>query len=214
MESRKNSAKLLAAGVIAALGASLCCITPVLALVAGIGGAASAFSWLDPFRPYLIGLTVLALGFAWYQKLKPKREDMDCACGDEKDKIPFMQSRKFLGIVTVLAALLLSFPYFSGAFFPNKPVKEATVVKQPLLHQAKLSIIGMTCTGCENSVNHALKSKEGVVEAKANYEEGMATITYDSTAVTVGALKAVIEKEVGYQVTGIHMVDDKIQESE
>ena len=32
------------------------------------------FSWLEPFRPYFIGLTILVLGFAWYQKLKPKNK--------------------------------------------------------------------------------------------------------------------------------------------
>lgn len=207
MESRKNSTKLLAAGVMAALGASLCCITPVLALVAGVGGAASAFSWLDPFRPYLIGLTVLALGFAWYQKLKSKKEDVDCACDDEEDKTPFMQSKKFLGIITALAVLLLTFPYYSGAFFPNKPVKEATVVKLPLLHQAKLSIKGMTCTGCESSVNHALESKKGVVEAKANYEEGVAMVSYDPFLVSPEILKKAIEEEVGYTVTNIEFID-------
>lgn len=207
MESRKNSTKLLAAGVMAALGASLCCITPVLALVAGIGGAASAFSWLDPFRPYLIGLTVLALGFAWYQKLKPKKEDVDCACDDEEDKTPFMQSKKFLGLVTALAILLMAFPYYSGAFFPNKPVKEATVVKLPVLHQAKLSIKGMTCAGCESSVNHALSSKKGVLEAKASYEEGIAKVTFDSTFVSTETLKKAIEEEVGYTVTNIEFID-------
>lgn len=208
MESKKNSTRLLAAGIMAALGASLCCITPILALVAGIGGAASAFSWLDPFRPYLIGLTVLVLGFAWYQKLKSKKEDVDCACDDE-DKTPFMQSKKFLGIITTLAVLLMTFPYYSGAFFPNKPVKEATVVRQPVLHQAKLSIKGMTCAGCESSVNRALESKAGVVEAKASYDEAMAIVSYDPAAVTVEVLKAVIEEEVGYQVTGIQKMADK-----
>ena len=210
-ENKENSTKLMAAGIIAALGASLCCITPVLAFVAGIGGAASAFSWLDPFRPYLIGLTVLILGYAWYQKLKPKREDLNCACEDKKDEVSFMQSRKFLGVVTALVVLLMAFPYYSGAFFPDKPVKEAMVVKYSALHQAKLSIKGMTCTGCESSVNHALKSKEGVVEAKANYEEGMASVTYDPAAVTVEDLKAVIEEDVGYQVIDIQKVTDKVQ---
>ncbi|MEC3965274.1 hypothetical protein VM932_07290, partial [Muricauda sp. SYSU M86414] len=36
----------------AALLSSFCCITPVLALVAGTSGLASTFSWLDPIRPY------------------------------------------------------------------------------------------------------------------------------------------------------------------
>jgi len=42
--------------------------------IAGTSGLASTFSWLEPFRPYFIGLTILVLGFAWYQKLKPKKQ--------------------------------------------------------------------------------------------------------------------------------------------
>lgn len=68
----KSDKKLIGAGLLTAIAASLCCITPVLALVAGTSGLASTFSWLEPARPYFIGLTILVLGFAWYQKLKPK----------------------------------------------------------------------------------------------------------------------------------------------
>ena len=80
----RSNKKLAGAGLVTAIAASLCCITPVLALIAGTSGIASTFSWLEPFRPYLIGLTVLVLGFAWYQKLKPQlQEEIECACEDD-----------------------------------------------------------------------------------------------------------------------------------
>jgi len=60
----KTDNKLIGAGLLTAIAASLCCITPVLALIAGTSGLASTFSWLEPFRPYFIGLTILVLGFA------------------------------------------------------------------------------------------------------------------------------------------------------
>ena len=88
MTTKKKSYGGLA--ILTAIAASLCCITPVLAFVAGLGGMASAFSWLEPFRPYLIVLTVSVLAFAWYQKLKP-RKDIDCDCDDEK--APFLQTK-------------------------------------------------------------------------------------------------------------------------
>ena len=72
----KTDKKLIGAGLLTAFAASLCCITPVLALVAGTSGLASSFSWLEPARPYFIGLTILVLGFAWYQMLKPKRKSI------------------------------------------------------------------------------------------------------------------------------------------
>ena len=75
----KADNKLISAGLLTAIASSLCCITPVLAIVAGSSGLASTFSWLEPFRPYFIGMTVLVLGFAWYQKLKPEQK-IDCNC--------------------------------------------------------------------------------------------------------------------------------------
>lgn len=128
-ESKSNS-KWLGATVAAAFLASLCCITPVLALFAGISGAAANFSWLEPFRPFLIGLTVFVLGLAWYQKLKPRKQDeIECAC--EEDENPsFWQSKMFLGVITVFAVLMLSFPYYSGIFFPVKFDRSRIIVDE------------------------------------------------------------------------------------
>ena len=67
--------KKLLTGILAAIGASLCCITPVLAVLAGSTGIASSFSWMEPFRPYLIALTVIVLAYAWWDKLKPQKQD-------------------------------------------------------------------------------------------------------------------------------------------
>src|SRR5258706_11743507 len=95
--------KLAGTSVITAIAASLCCITPVLALIAGSGSIASTFSWIEPVRPYLIGLTIAVLGFAWYQKLKPQPTD-DCGCATS-EKPKFLHSKTFLLLVTVFAAL-------------------------------------------------------------------------------------------------------------
>ena len=112
----KKNNKLVGAGLLTAFAASLCCITPVLALIAGTSGLASSFSWLEPFRSYFIGLTILVLGFAWYQKLKPKKE-IDCNC--ETDTKPkFVQSKKFLGIVTAFAIIMLAFWIFRRMLTP------------------------------------------------------------------------------------------------
>ena len=127
-----------------AISASLCCITPVLALLAGTSGLASTFSWLDPLRPYLIGLTVLVLGFAWYHKLKPQKQ-IDCNC-DTTEKTPFIQTKKFLAIVTIFAGLMLAFPTYAHVFFPQK---ENTTVDtdQSKIQTAEFKISGMTCSG-------------------------------------------------------------------
>lgn len=195
----------LGAGLLAAFAASLCCITPVLALLGGVSGIAATFSWLEPFRPYLIGATILVLGFAWYQKLKPRAlEEINCACEDDNEghkKPSFLQSRKFLAIVTVSASLLLAFPYYSGLFFPDNDTAHASVVNHSDVVEASLFIKGMTCEGCEKSVNYALTNQEGVVEAVSSYKDGSAKVKFDRTRVTVEELAQAIEEETGYTVT-------------
>lgn len=181
--------KWMGAGLFAAFVASLCCVTPVFAFLAGIGGVASTFSWVEPFRPYLIGLTTLLLGFAWYQKLRPKW-DPECACEENPS---FWQTKGFLGIVTVLAALLLAFPYYSDAFFPKQD-KQVVYVQESQVQTITWDIKGMTCTGCEATVENAASGVNGVLEADASYDTGQATVKYDRSNTNQETIKAAINK--------------------
>jgi len=193
----KNNSKLISTGMLTAITASLCCITPVLALIAGTSGIASAFSWIEPFRPYLIGLTVFVLGFAWYQKLKPQKE-IDCECEtDEKPK--FIQSKRFLGIVTVFAIVMLAFPYYSGIFYTNTE-KQITVVYKSDIKTTEFKIDGMTCASCEAHVNHEVNKLNGIVNSKASYEKGNAIIEFDKTKTNELEIEKAINS-TGYKVT-------------
>lgn len=200
MDKKKvSNNKLIGAGIFTAIAASLCCITPVLAVLGGLSGAASAFSWLDPFRPFLIAITILVLSFAWYQKLKPQTpEEIACACEDDK-KPSFWQSKKFLGIVTIFALIMLAFPYYSSLFFHENQTKYVVINEQNLI-EAKLQIEGMTCTACEHSINHALKNRQGVIQATSSYKTGIANVKFDKSRVSMDELINAIEKEVGYKV--------------
>jgi len=173
--------KSVGAGLLVAITASLCCITPVFATLAGIGGIASSFSWMEPFRPYLIGLTILVLGFAWYQKLRPKtQEEIDCAC-DEDERPSFWQSKKFLGTVTVFAVLMLAFPSYAHIFYFNGGNKTpAAIIEQDTTKTNKivLDVKGMTCAGCEASIEHEVGALQGVKSVDASYANGNATIEY------------------------------------
>jgi copper chaperone CopZ len=193
----KSENKLIGAGLLTAITASLCCITPVLALIAGTSGIASTFSWIEPFRPYLIGLTILVLGFAWFQKLKPRNE-IDCDCETE-EKPKFIQSKKFLGIVTVFAIVMLAFPYYSGIFYPNTE-KQIMIVDKSNIKTTEFKISGMTCASCEEHVNQEVNKLNGILISKASYENGNAIIEFDKTKTN----KTEIEKAInstGYTVT-------------
>ena len=170
--------KLAVTSILTAITASLCCITPVLALIAGTSGVASTFSWIEPFRPYLIGLTILVLLFAWYQKLKPEKE-IDCEC--ETDKKPkFIQSKTFLGVVTVFAIVMLALPYYSSMFYPNSE-KQIVIVDKSNIKTTEYKISGMTCASCEAHVNHEVNKLNGIVNSKTSYENGNSIIEFDET---------------------------------
>jgi len=198
MSTQKTSKGLLGAGLLSAIAASLCCITPVLALIAGSSGIASAFSWLEPARPYLIGITTLVLGFAWYQKLKPKKAEIECDC-ETDEKPSFMQTKTFLGIVTVFAVLMLAFPYYSHIFFP-KTESKVIVIESNNLAEANFDIEGMTCQGCEEHIKNAVAQLPGFISAEANHETGKVTVKFDKSKTSLEQVVSAIN-ETGYKVT-------------
>ncbi len=206
----KSENKLIGAGLLTAITASLCCITPVLALIAGTSGIASTFSWLEPLRPYLIGLTILVLGFAWYQILIPRatgtKKEIDCECTTDdlpagKGRKPkFIHSKTFLGIVTAFAIAMLAFPYYSGIFYPNTE-KQIIVVDKADLKTTEFKISGMTCESCEDHVNHEVNKLIGIVNSKTSYENGNAIIEFDRTKTNETEIEKAINT-TGYKVTG------------
>lgn len=198
----KQKDKTWIAGTVLALSASLCCITPVLALISGVGGIAATFSWLEPVRPYLIGITILVLGFAWYQKLKPrKQEEVSCECQTD-EKPSFWQSKTFLGIITVFAALMIAFPHYGHIFYPKSPVANAIFVEKNNIQQVEIKISGMDCQTCSEHINHALDGVAGVLEHITSYEEGTSLVKFDRSKATQQALIDAVNS-TGYEVTEI-----------
>tara|TARA_R110002050_G_C8928091_1_gene511840 strand:+ start:610 stop:1227 length:618 start_codon:yes stop_codon:yes gene_type:complete len=200
----KTSQGAATTGVLAALAASSCCIPPVIAAIAGVGGMGSTLSWMEPFRPYLIGLSVVAIGYAWYAHIKPKDAD-DCGCDIEKPK--WYQTKGFLIGITIFAAVSIAFPYYSGIFFSDNTANKTIIVKESDIVEATITIDGMTCTGCEHHVNSTLNNSVGVIEASSSFETGKAQVKFDKTKVSIDELVKEVEKETGYKVT-----DKKISE--
>ena len=103
-----NKAVLTTSGsVLSAFLASLCCIGPVVFSIIGAGslGFATAF---EPYRPYLMGLTVLFLGAGFYFTYR-KRED-DCEDGSCSTTPANRVNKVILWVATVLALVFLFFP--------------------------------------------------------------------------------------------------------
>ena len=187
---------IIGTGLLAAIGASLCCITPVLALIAGTGSIASTFSWIEPFRPYLIGITFLTLGYAWYLKLKPTKE-IDCNC-DTDEKQSIFQSKLFLTAITVVAALMIAFHYYTHIFYAeSKP--QIIFSENVKIQTIEFDIKGMTCNACEEHVNHEIEKLGGILTVKTSYMNGNALVEFEEEKVNLSQIEEAINS-TGYTV--------------
>ncbi len=208
--NRKAPFNWAGTGVLTAFTASLCCITPVFALLSGVSGIAASFSWMEPIRPLLIGLTVLILGIAWYQKLKPRTaEEIQCGCEDEKST--FMQSKKFLAFVTVLTVLMLGFPSYSSQFYPDSNARNiSSTINQDTskTEQLIIKVKGMTCTGCESHLEHEVAKITGVQSVQASYTSGTAVIEFKPTMLEYHNIVSVINN------TGYKVIEDSVSNKE
>ena len=138
----------------------------------------------------------MVLGFAWYQKLKPKKEiDCDCETGE---KPSFIQSKLFLGIVTVFAIIMTAFPYYSSVFYP-KSEKEVIVVNKANIQIINLGIKGLTCTSCEEHINHSINQLNGILKVRSSYENGNSEIEFDKSKTTIEEIKKAVNS-TGYSV--------------
>ena len=192
---KKNNSKGAAAtGVLAALAASSCCIPPIIATVAGVGGASSSLSWMEPLRPSLIGLAIVAIGYAWYSHLKPKKAD-DCGCEIEKPK--FYQKRGFLIGMTLFAAVSITIPYYSHIFFPDNK-KEVIIIDNNDIQEVEIKIEGMTCDACQNHVDFAVNELNGIVSVKTSYQNKSAIIEFDTTQTSIQQINQAINS-TGYK---------------
>ena len=105
----------LVAGVLAALGASVCCVGPLVLFTLGIGGAWIAnLTALEPMRPWFIAATLLFLGLAFRRLyLQPQVCEPGALCAE-----PIVRKRQRLiywAVALVLLALL-SVPWLAPFF--------------------------------------------------------------------------------------------------
>lgn len=70
-----------------------------------------------------------------------------------------------------------------------------------------ISVEGMTCSGCENTVEKSVLSLEGVMEAEASHHEKLTTVKFDKTKVTAEEMMARIN-EKGYEALEYKIKDD------
>ena len=106
----------LVAAVLAAIGASVCCVVPLVLLALGIGGAwIGNLTALEPYRPLFIGLVVLFFGLAFRKLyLQPQACASDATCADP---LKVRRQRSVFWVVSVLMLGLLAVPWIVPLFY-------------------------------------------------------------------------------------------------
>jgi mercuric ion transport protein len=104
------------AGALAAIGASVCCVGPLVLLMLGVSGAwISHLTAFEPFRPYFIGLTLLFLFLAFRKLYLVKRA---CATGEACEDDKLLNRQRFIfWFLTVPLLLLVAFPWYASLLF-------------------------------------------------------------------------------------------------
>ena len=103
--SRKESNLPVVGGVIAAIGAGICCVGPFVLLLLGVSGSwIASLTLLEPYRPIFILLVIALFGFAGWKIYRPITEcEPDTACAS-----PAVQKRrKMIFWLTGITALVL-----------------------------------------------------------------------------------------------------------
>ncbi|MEO6024193.1 MAG: mercuric transporter MerT family protein [Burkholderiales bacterium] len=111
-----NSKGSLIAGVLTAIGASVSCVGPLLLLILGIGGAwVGTLTTFEPYRPWLIALTLVFLGFAFRTLyMVPQASEPGTPCANPQT---IKRHRLIFWIVTVLVVGLLAVPTVAPLFY-------------------------------------------------------------------------------------------------
>lgn len=106
----------LVAGTLAAIGASLCCVAPLVLLGLGVGGAwIGSLTALEPYRPIFIVLTLVFLGLAFRKLyLVPRTCEPGTSCATPRS---VTRQRSAFWIVSILLLGLLAVPWLAPLFY-------------------------------------------------------------------------------------------------
>ena len=105
----------LVAGVLAAIGASVCCVGPLVLLTLGIGGAWIAnLTALEPMRPWFIAATLIFLGLAFRRLyLQPQVCEPGVPCAEP---LVIRRQRAIFWVVVLALLALLAVPWLVSLF--------------------------------------------------------------------------------------------------
>ena len=116
MNSNRGYKTSMIAAVLAAFGATACCVGPLLLLSLGFGGAwLASLRALEAWQPVFAAITVACVAFAFYRLYLAPRT---CASGEACAVPAVLRSQRIVFYVVVaLIIALFAFPLFAPFFY-------------------------------------------------------------------------------------------------
>lgn len=115
-ELQSTTRRSILLATLAAMGASACCAGPLILLGLGISGSwIGNLGLLEPFRPYLIALTLTLFALAFRKLyLQPQACEIGTPCADS-DKL--RKQRRVFWLSLALAMAIMAFPWYAPYLF-------------------------------------------------------------------------------------------------
>lgn len=116
MQSTPSARTSLVAGALAALGATTCCLGPLVLVALGFSGAwIGNLTLLEPYRPIFIGAALVALFFAYRRIFRPVQACKPVeVCAVPQVRVTY---KVIFWVVAALVVVALAFPYVLPLFY-------------------------------------------------------------------------------------------------
>lgn len=194
----KRSRWMFGGSIVAAIGASLCCVIPILSALTGLGMLALSRSF-EEGRPYFLGATGTLLAGGILLAYRDRKKS--CESGSICSTVP-MSKWNLTGLVavTLLVIAIALFPYYSAVV---TTAVEKKVVSPPrevagILHTVHFRVLGMSCAACAAGLEARLRRQNGVAGAAVDFGRRTAVVTYDPVRQSPSTLLKAVD-DAGYR---------------
>ncbi len=100
--------------------------------------------------------------------------------------------------ILIVLLTIINVAFVTSCSSVNKKSEKVIIVKESDIVRENIGVNGMTCVGCEVTLEENISKIEGVVSVKASHTNEEAIIEFDSTKTDINTITKIIEKS-GYK---------------
>ena len=180
-------------GILSALLASVCCVTPLILVLLGLGSLGIG-AVLGRFHWWFLGAALVLLTAAWRRYVQERKR-----CATERCEMASgTPTRWTLLVASLVVAAFAGVNVYTVASQRIAQAASSGAHSQNHLTEAVIPVEGMTCLTCELTIESGLKQLPGIQHADARVAEQAVSVRYDPAQISVGDMVDAINKS-GYR---------------